>query len=99
MIPLLISIIITLIYFNPERQLIIYSLSFILLMISEFIFAEYIKIYKLNTDKFIHNFNDLLIKKNRFIYRKNKLIMYIALKNNNYTKNQVINFIEKIINS
>ena len=99
MIPLIISLIITIIYYNKEKDLLLFSLAFILIIISEFIFAEYIKTYKLNIDKFIDNYNDLLIKKNRFIYRKNKLIMYIALKNNSYTKNQIINFIEKIINS
>ena len=99
MAPLFISLIITIIYYNPEKEFLLLSLAFILIIISEFIFAEYIKTYKINIDKFIDNYNDLLIKKNRFIYRKNKLIMYIALKNNNYTKNQIINFIEKIINS
>ena len=99
MAPLFISLIITIIYYNPEKEFLLLSLAFILIIISKFIFAEYIKTYKLNIDKFIDNYNELLIKKNRFIYRKNKLIMYIALKNNNYTKNQIINFIEKIINS
>ena len=99
MAPLFISLIITIIYYNPEKEFLLLSLAFILIIISKFIFAEYIKTYKINIDKFIDNYNDLLIKKNRFIYRKNKLIMYIALKNNNYTKNQIINFIEKIINS
>ena len=55
--------------------------------------------YKLHINKYIDRYNEILIQKKRFIYRKNKLLMYLALKDNNYTKSQIINFIEKIINS
>ena len=99
LIPLVISMIITIVYYNPQQELLIYILAFILIIISEFIFLQYIHSSELNIDYFIENYNYLLIKENRFIYRKNQLIMYFALKNNNYSKNQIIKFIEKIINS
>ena len=101
MIPLIISILIALLHKKISLEYIIISLIilFLLLLISEFIFKEYIRKYKLDIDKFIDNLNNTLIKKNRFIYRKKKLIMFLALKNNSYTKNQIIKNIEKIINS
>ena len=95
--PLIISFIINIIFYNPEYELILYFLMFILIIISEFIFIEYIQSNELIIDAFIDIYNDSLIKKNRFIYRKNKLIMYFALKNNNYTKKQIIKLIERII--
>ena len=67
------------------------------LIIGKYIFKEYYRSYKKNIDKFIDNFNLILLKKNRFIYRKNRLILYFALNSNNYTKNQIINAIKKII--
>ena len=99
--PLLIGLLIAILYNKPSFEYFICSttLLFLIFLISSHIFKEYIKIYKLNIDKFIDAFNDILIKKNRFIYRRNKLIMYLALKENNYTKSQIINFVEKIINS
>ena len=69
-----------------------------LIIISKFIKNGYIQANNFYTDNFIDAYNDLLINKNRFIYRKDNLIMYFALKDNNYTKKQIINFIEKIIN-
>ena len=95
--PLIISFIINIIFYNPEYELILYFLMFILIIVSEFIFIEYIQANELIIDEFIDIYNDSLIKKNRFIYRKNKLIMYFALKNNNYTKKQIIKLIERII--
>ena len=97
--PLIISIIINIIIYNPENELFLYFLTFILLIVCQLIFIEYIKNIELNIDEFIGIYNYFLIKKNRFIYKKNRLIMYFALKNNNYTKEQIINFIERIINS
>ena len=99
--PILIGLIIAILYNNPSLEYFIYSFTFLSLIffISAHIFKEYIKVHKLNIDNFIDILNQILIKKNRFIYRKNKLIMYLALKENNYTKNQIIKFIEKIINS
>ena len=99
LIPLVISMIITITYYNPEHEYLIYFLTFIIIIISEFIFLQYIQSSELNIDYFIEIYNCLLIKENRFIYRKNQLIMFFALKNNNYSKNQIIKFIEKIINS
>jgi len=96
--PLLISICITIIFFRPEYELLLYFLIFISTVISGFIYKKYIQAFKLEIDKFIDTYNNELIKKNRFIYRKNKLILFFALKNNNYTKNQIIKSIEKIIN-
>lgn len=71
----------------------------IIFFLSENIFREYMMKYKLHINKYIDRYNEILIQKKRFIYRKNKLLMYLALKDNNYTKSQIINFIEKIINS
>ena len=98
--PVMIGLLISILYSKPSLVYTICSiiLLFLIFLISGYIFKEYIKIYKLNIDSFIDSFNDLLIKKNRFIYRKNKLMMYLALKENNYTKNQIINIVEKIIN-
>lgn len=87
-------------YKNQNRNIIyFFSTIFILInfIIGKYIFKEYYKSYKKNIDKFIDNFNSILIQKNRFIYRKNRLIMYFALKSNEYTKNEIINCIKKII--
>ena len=67
------------------------------MLIGKYILREYYKSYKKNIDKFIENFNMILIQKNRFIYRKNRLIMFFALRNNNYTTDEIINAIKKII--
>ena len=99
LIPFVISMIITIVYYNPEYEYLIYFLTFILIILSEFIFLQYIQSSDLNIDYFIEIYNCLLIKENRLIYKKNQLIMYFALRNNNYSKNQIINFIEEIINS
>ena len=98
-IPLLISILITIIFFKQEYEVLLYFLIFISIITSGFIYIEYIQAFKLEIDKFIDKYNKILIKKNRFIYRKNKLILFFVLKENNYTKNQIIKSIEKIINS
>lgn len=67
------------------------------LLIGQYIFKEYYRSYKENIDKFIDNFNLILIAKNRFIFRKDRLIIYFALKNNKYTKTEILNTIKKII--
>jgi hypothetical protein len=67
------------------------------LLIGQHILKEYYKSYKENIDKFIDNFNVILMQKNRFIYRKDRLIMFFALRSNNYSKNEIINTIKKII--
>ena len=99
--PLLFSIIICLFDKRASTQYIFVSviLLFLMLLLSEYILKEYIRKYKLNIDKFIDSYNETLIKKKRFIFRKNTLFMYFALKDDNYDKMQVINFIEKILNS
>ena len=70
---------------------------FVNMLIGQFVLKKYYKSYKKNIDKFIDNFNLLLIQKNRFIYRKNRLIIYFALRSNDYTPNEIINAIKKII--
>ena len=98
--PVMIGLLIAILYSKPSLVYTICSITllFLIFLISGYIFKEYIKIYKLNIDSFIDSFNDLLLKKNRFIYRKNKLMMYLALKENNYTKEQIINIVGKIVN-
>ena len=99
--PLAFSIIIGLFYKKTSFEYLIFSIIFLslILLLCEKIFKEYIRKYKLNIDKFIDSYNEILIKKKRFIYRKNKLFMYLALNGDNYNKNLIINFIEKIAKS
>ena len=101
MFPTIISLLISIYYNRASNEYIILStiLVFIILLLMEFIIKEYFRVYKQNVDKFIDNYNDILIPKKRFMYRKNRLIMFLALKDNIYTKNQIIKAIEKIINS
>ena len=75
------------------------SLIFIIvnLIIGQHIFKEYYQNYKENIDNFIDNYNLILIQKKRFIYRKDKLILFFCLKSNHYTKVEIINIIKKII--
>jgi hypothetical protein len=70
---------------------------FVNMLIGKYILKEYYQSYKKNIDKFIENFNMILIQKNRFIYRKNRLIMFFALRNNHYAADEIINAIKKII--
>ena len=101
MFPTIISLLISIYYNRASNEYIILStiLVFIILLLMEFIIKEYFRVYKQNVDKFIDNYNDILIPKKRFMYRNNRLIMFLALKDNIYTKNQIIKAIEKIINS
>lgn len=101
MFPTIISLLISIYYNRASNEYIILStiLVFIILLLMEFIIKEYFRVYKQNVDKFIDNYNDILIPKKRFMYRKNRLIMFLALKDNIYTKNQIIKAIKKIINS
>ena len=99
LIPMSILIFITL-YNNKISDLYFtLSLIFILvnLLIGKHIFKEYYQNYKENIDNFIDNYNLILLQKKRFIYRKDKLILFFALKSNNYTKSEIINTIKKII--
>ena len=96
-----ISLLIFISIYNSKNSSIYFTLStifiFVNLLIGKHIFKEYYKSYKENIDIFIENFNLLLIQKKRFIYRKDRLILYFALKNNIYTKEEIINAIKKII--
>ena len=98
-IPSLFLILISIYYSqNSNIYFSLYSIFiFMNLLIGQYLFKEYYKAYKLNIDNFIDNFNLILMEKNRFIYRKNRLIIYFALKNKKYTKNEIINAIKKII--
>ena len=99
--PILIAVFISFFYNNVSNLYLMISSFFLIcnLFIGDFIFKEYYRKYKHNVDNFINNYNDILIPQKRFIYRKNKLIMFLALKDNIYTRSQIINSIEKIINS
>ena len=70
---------------------------FVNLLIGKHILEEYYQNYKENIYNFIGNYNLILMKKKRFIYRKDKLILFFALKSNNYTKVEIINTIKKVI--
>ena len=98
--PILISCLINLYYFRNSNIYYIISTIFLLIisLLGEQIFKEYYSLYKKNIDKFIDNYNEILIKKGKFIYRKNRLIMFLVLKDKIYTRNKIINSIEKIIN-
>ena len=98
--PILISCLINLYYFRNSNIYYIISTIFLLIiaLLGEQIFKEYYSLYKKNIDNFIDNYNEILIKKGKFIYRKNRLIMFLVLKDKIYTRNQIINSIEKIIN-
>ena len=65
----------------------------------EYFCNEYYNSNDKTLDLFIDIYNDTLIQKKKFIYRRNKLIMFLTLKDSNYNKKQVIKAIEKIIDS
>jgi hypothetical protein len=79
-------------YFSPSTLLILLNL-----LILTCIYKENYGTYKEKIDIFIDKFNSLLIQKNRFIYRKDQLILFFVLKNNHYTKDEIINTIKKIM--
>ena len=95
------SLLIFISIYNNKNSNIYFILSNIFicinLLIGKYIFKEYYRSYKKNIDNFIDNFNVILIQKNRFIYRKDRLILFFALKNNHYSKIEIINAIKKII--
>ena len=95
------SLLIFISIYNNKNSNIYFTLStifiFVNLLIGKYIFKEYYRSYKENIDNFIDNFNLVLIQKNRFIYRKDRLILFFALKSNHYTKNEIVNAIKKII--
>ena len=79
-------------YFDPST-LIIY-LNWIIIIC---VYKRYYKYYQQDIDKFIDDYNTILIQKNRFIFRKDELILFFALKPNHYSKDEIINSIKKII--
>ena len=101
MMPTILAFLISIYYNKASNEYIYLStiLIFIIVVLVEYIFKDHFRTYKKNVDIFIDNYNDVLIPKKRFIYRKNKLIMFLALKDNIYTKKQIIQAIKKIINS
>ena len=101
MMPTIIALSISIYYNKESHEYMILStiLVFLIVFLGELIAKKNFRHYKKKVDKFIDNYNDVLIPKKRFIYRKNKLIMFLALKDNNYTKKQIVHAIEKIINS
>ena len=62
-----------------------------------YFFRQYHRAHNRNIDLFIDNYNDVLITKKRFIYKKGDLIMFFGLKDNIYSKKQIISMIEYII--
>jgi hypothetical protein len=101
LIPILFFFLITFYYSRASFQYIHFSISgvIIILFLANFLISEYSKISEKKLDLLIDIYNTVLLKKKRFIYRRNKLIMYFVLKDNIYDKNQIINAIEKIIDS
>ena len=99
--PTIISLFISIVYYKNTIKYIILTLIcvFFLLLSGQYLFKEYYRAYKQNIDLFIDNYNDILIPNKRFIYRKDKLIMFLALKDEISNKNQIIKTIEKIINN
>ena len=79
-------------YFEPST-LIIYLNWLIIICL----YKRYYKYYQQDINKFIDNYNSILIQKNRFIFKRDELILFFALKNNHYSKDEIINSIKKII--
>ena len=66
-------------------------------VIISLIAKEYYNSFKKEIDFFIDNYNNSLLSKGKFIYRKNKLIMVLTLDKNTYRKQEIISSIEKIL--
>ena len=79
-------------YYSPFTLDILVNLLIII-----YNYNEYYSSYQKYLDKLIENYNKELIKINRFIYRKDRLILFFAIKSNNYTKDEIISNIKKII--
>ena len=65
----------------------------------KYFYNEYYNSIEKSLDLLINLYNEYLLPRRKYIYRKNKLIMFLTLKDNTYDKKQVIKAIEKIINS
>lgn len=98
-VPTFIFIFITIFYYRAKNEVLAYIFILIIILIVIFIELENNRKFQKKIDYFIDNYNEILIQKKRFIYKKNNLIMYLALKDNIYSKKQIINTIEKIIKS
>ena len=101
LIPIIFFFLITFYYSRASLQYIHFSISGIILILflANFLCSEYSKISEKNLDLLIDIYNNVLLERKRFIYRRNKLIMYFVLKDKINDKNQIINAIEKIIDS
>ena len=99
--PSLLACLINFFYFNNFDLFSIFLINFIFVVffISYFIFMDKYNIYLTKVDSFINIYNKVLIKNNKFFYRKDNLILFFTLKNNIYTEEQIIYEINKIINS
>lgn len=76
------------------------QMTIISFLVEYFCNEYYNKLNEEKLDLFINIYNnEYLLKKRKFIYRRNKLIMFLTLKDNISDKNQIIKSIEKIINS
>ena len=86
-------------YYGIQNEINIIGIVCLLLVIlfGIYFFKEYLRAHNRNIDLFIDNYNDVLIPKKRFIYRKGDLIMFFALKDNIYSKKKIISMIENII--
>ena len=75
------------------------GLEYIKIIIEYFCDEYYYNLNEKKLDIIIGAFNDTFLEKKKFFYRRDKLIMFLTLKDNNYDKSQVIKAIEKIIDS
>ena len=99
--PIFITCFINFFFFNniDLYYLFIISFLFAIIFLVYFIYMEYYNTYLIKIDKLINVYNEVLIKKNKYIYRKNDLILLLVLKNSCYTKEQINHEINKIMNS
>ena len=99
--PIFITCLINICFFNNIDFYYIFSISFLftILFLGYFIYMEYYNTYLGKIDKLINVYNSVLIKKKKYIYKKNDLILLLALKNNFYTKEQINHEMNKIMNS
>ena len=75
------------------------GMTLISFLVEYFINEYYYNLNEKKLDIIIGAFNDTFLEKKKFFYRRDKLIMFLTLKDNNYDKSQVIKAIEKIIDS
>ena len=97
--PICFSFFVGIYYLEETIRYLLFFVSFIfgISLVGELIYNEYYKSYLNKLDEFIESYNKELIRKNRYIYRKNKLIMFLVLKSNQLEDYQIKNEIEKIM--